>query len=86
MRTYQANTSLGLPEDSRDFTDAAVALRFLLDGRPIRLLSNNPLKRDQLEQAGQTVDELVEHVTGVGDHNIRYMRSKRSKGHKLPEI
>ena len=84
--TYQANVSLGLPEDSRDFTDAAVVLRYLLDGRPLRLLSNNPLKRDHLEQAGQTVSEMVQHVAGVGDHNIRYMRSKRGKGHKLPEL
>jgi GTP cyclohydrolase II len=84
--TYQANVSLGLPEDSRDFTDAAVALRHLLDGRPIRLLSNNPLKRAHLEQAGQPVAEMVQHVAGVGDHNVRYLRSKRSKGHKLPEL
>ena len=32
--TYDANTALGLPEDSRDFTDAAVALRHP-DGRPM---------------------------------------------------
>jgi GTP cyclohydrolase II len=84
--TYQANVSLGLPEDSRDFTDAAVALRHLLDGRPISLLSNNPLKRQHLEQAGQPVAEMIAHVAGVGPHNVRYMRSKRSKGHKLPEL
>ena len=84
--TYQANVSLGLPEDSRDFTDAAVALRHLLGGRPIRLLSNNPLKREQLERAGQRVVEMVPHVIGVGAHNVRYMRSKRSKGHTLPEL
>jgi GTP cyclohydrolase II len=84
--TYQANVSLGLPEDSRDFTDAAVALRHLLSGRAIRLLSNNPLKRQHLEQAGQLVDELVPHLAGVGQHNVRYLRSKRTKGHKLPEL
>ena len=84
--TYQANTSLGLPEDSRDFTDAAVALRALLGGRPIRLLSNNPLKREQLEAAGQVVAEMLPHVAGVGAHNLRYLRSKRHKGHTLPEL
>ena len=84
--TYQANTSLGLPEDSRDFTDAAVALRYLVDDRPIRLLSNNPLKRDHLEQAGLPVSEVISHVQGVNPHNLRYMRSKRSKGHLLPEL
>jgi GTP cyclohydrolase II len=84
--TYQANVSLGLPEDSRDFTDAAVVLRHLLGGRPIRLLSNNPLKREQLERAGQPVAEMVPHVVGVGAHNVRYLRSKKSKGHTLPDL
>lgn len=84
--TYQANVSLGLPEDSRDFTDAAVALRHMLGGRPIRLLSNNPVKRRQLEQAGQPVVEMLDHIAGVCDHNLRYLQSKRAKGHKLPEL
>ena len=83
--TYQANRSLGLPEDSRDFTDAAVVLRHLLGGRPLRLLSNNPIKREQLEDNGQPVAEMVHFTTGVCDHNLRYMRSKRSKGHILPQ-
>jgi len=84
--TYQANVSLGLPEDSRDFSDAAVALRFLLKGKPIRLLSNNPLKREHLEKAGQPVSEIIPHVAGIGARNVRYMRSKRAKGHLLPEL
>ena len=83
--TYQANVSLGLPEDSRDFTDAAVVLRYLLGGRPVRLLSNNPLKREHLEAGGQPVAELVPFSPGVCDHNRRYLRSKREKGHLLPE-
>lgn len=84
--TYQANASLGLPEDSRDFTDAAVALRHLLGGRPIRLLTNNPLKREQIVAAGQRVSGTVPHVAGVGAHNLRYLRSKRDKGHTLPDL
>lgn len=84
--TYQANTSLGLPEDSRDFTEAAVVLRYLLRGAPVRLLSNNPLKREQLTQAGQPVASLVPHVTGIGEHNLRYLKSKKEKGHALPDL
>lgn len=83
--TYEANVSLGLPEDSRDFSDAATALRYLLDDAPIRLLSNNPKKRAHLEENGQAVSDAVSLVSGVNDYNIRYLRSKRSKGHKLPE-
>ena len=84
--TYQANVSLGLPEDSRDFADAAIALKYLLGGKPIRLLSNNPLKLKHLVSNGQPVSETVSLVTGINDHNITYLRSKRSKGHNLPEI
>ncbi|MBW2735788.1 MAG: GTP cyclohydrolase II, partial [Deltaproteobacteria bacterium] len=50
--TYQANLSLGLPEDSRDFTDAGIVLAYFLGGRPIRLLSNNLLKREHVESMG----------------------------------
>lgn len=82
--TFEANVSLGLPEDSRDFTDAAVVLRYLLAGRPVRLLSNNPHKREDLEKGGQAVSEVVTLVSGVCEHNIRYIRAKRRKGHVLP--
>jgi GTP cyclohydrolase II len=81
--TYEANVSLGLPEDSRDFTDAAVVLRRLLNGRPIRLLSNNPIKRLQLEQEGQPVLEMIPLMVGLSKHNKRYLESKRQKGHLI---
>ncbi len=84
--TYQANVSLGLPEDSRDFTDAGVVLRYLLRGRPIRLLSNNPLKQEHLETAGQPVSRLVPHVAGVCRHNLNYMKAKQAKGHRIPDL
>ena len=83
--TFEANVSLGLPEDSRDFSDAAVILRYLLSDRPVRLLSNNPHKREHLEQGGQEVSDIVPLVTGLNEYNIRYLRSKRDKGHLLPE-
>lgn len=82
--TYQANVSLGLPEDSRDFTDAGVVLAYLLEGRPMRLLSNNLLKREHVESVGVRVSEIVPLVAGVCAHNQRYLRSKREKGHLLP--
>ena len=83
--TFEANVSLGLPEDSRDFSDAAVILRYLLSERPVRLLSNNPHKREHLEQGGQGVSDIVPLVTGLNEYNIRYIRSKRDKGHTLPD-
>ena len=85
QNTYEANVSLGLPEDSRDFSDAAVVLRHLLSNRSIRLLSNNPEKRRQLEAHGQRVDEVVPLLAGLTEHNIRYLRAKREKGHHFPD-
>ncbi len=83
--TYQANTALGLPEDSRDFTEAAVALRALLPaGARIRLLTNNPLKVDDLVRGGLTDVEPVPLVVGFNPHNLGYMRAKQSKGHEIP--
>jgi hypothetical protein len=40
--TYQANRSLGLPDDSRDFSDAASLIRYFYGTGPFRLLTNNP--------------------------------------------
>ena len=84
--TYQANVSLGLPEDSRDFSDAAIVLRYLLKGEPIRLMSNNPLKKNQLEKAGQKVEDALSHVAGINRYNERYVKSKRKKGHNIPDF
>ncbi len=81
--TYQANVALGLPEDSRDFSDAGVILKYLLGGEPVRLLSNNPDKRTQIEAQGQRVAGTEPLVVGLCEHNLRYIRAKRSKGHLI---
>ena len=83
--TYQANRSLGLPDDSRDFSDAAVLLKFFVGDRPMRLLTNNPKKLSDLAQYGLTQIEAVKHVTGVSDWNRRYLRAKQNWGHQLDE-
>jgi len=81
--TYQANRSLGLPDDSRDFSDAAALLKYFVDGRPFRLLTNNPKKVDDLTGFGLGEITRVKHVTGVTDNNRRYLTAKKSWGHKL---
>jgi GTP cyclohydrolase II len=83
--TYQANRSLGLPDDSRDFSDAAAVLRHFLDDRPFRLLTNNPKKVRDLEQHGITHITPVKHVVGVGRWNQRYLAAKRDWGHELDD-
>ena len=81
--TYQANRSLGLPDDSRDFTDAASLLKFFMKGRPFRLLTNNPKKVNDLEQMGIGGITRVKHVTGVTDTNRRYLSAKQDWGHEI---
>ena len=85
--TYQANESLGLPADSRDFTDAALALGALLGPRArVRLLTNNPLKVEHLERGGVSVAKRVPLVTGLSAHNLRYLRAKQLKGHDFGSV
>lgn len=83
--TYEANISLGLPADSRDFKDAGVVLKALRPrGDGIRLLSNNPLKREDLMRAGINVVSMEPLVCGVNQHNRRYLKAKMSHGHVIP--
>jgi GTP cyclohydrolase II len=83
--TYQANRSLGLPDDSRDFSDAAVLLHFFIGDRPFRLLTNNPKKVADLAKLGLRHVEAVKHVIGVGDWNRRYLAAKKDWGHQLTD-
>jgi GTP cyclohydrolase II len=81
--TYEANRSLGLPDDSRDFSDAAVLLKYFLGGKPFRLLTNNPKKIADLAALGLDQIIPVKHVSGVSDANRRYLAAKRDWGHLL---
>ena len=81
--TYQANRSLGLPDDSRDFGDAAALLKHFHGDRPFRLLTNNPKKIADLNEYGLNNITPVKHVMGVGDTNRDYLAAKRDWGHTL---
>ncbi len=83
--TYQANRSLGLPEDSRDFTDAGALIRYFLQERPFRLLTNNPKKIADLARLGLNNITAEKHVVGVSDWNRRYLAAKRNWGHVMTD-
>lgn len=86
MDTYEANRALGFGPDTRKFEDAAFILNLLRGaGRAVRLLSNNPEKRQAMMDVGIKVVELVPLVTGLTHNNLRYMNAKRAHGHILPE-
>jgi GTP cyclohydrolase II len=81
--TYEANRSLGLPDDSRDFSDAAALLKHFLGGKPFRLLTNNPKKVNDLGDFGVCGISRVKHVSGVSASNRRYLSAKQEWGHEI---
>ena len=81
--TYQANESLGLPADSRDFSDAASLLKHFVGGKAFGLLTNNPKKVNDLGDHGVTGITRVKHVTGVTESNRRYLSAKQQRGHEI---
>jgi 3,4-dihydroxy 2-butanone 4-phosphate synthase / GTP cyclohydrolase II len=84
LDTLDANLALGLPADARDY-GAAYAILKDIGLSSVRLLSNNPEKKRQLEERGVIVTELVPLVVGVGENNEGYLETKRDRmGHALP--
>ncbi len=84
--TVDANVELGLPVDSRDYTDTA-ALLAQLGVRTIRLLTNNPAKVAGLRAAGATVTDVLPLPTAPHVRNIGYLRTKAARmGHLAPTL
>jgi 3,4-dihydroxy 2-butanone 4-phosphate synthase/GTP cyclohydrolase II len=84
LDTLDANLALGFPADARDYGAAAAMLKDMGVTR-VRLLSNNPEKKRQLEVHGITVEELQPLVVGIGADNYGYLEAKRDRmGHYLP--
>ncbi len=81
--TVDANLRLGFADDERDFAVAAAMLAKL--SRPtVRLLTNNPNKVAALRAAGIDVAEQVPLKIEAGEHNRRYLATKRDRsGHQL---
>lgn len=83
MDTVEANLELGFAADSRDYRFAADVL-LALGARRIRLLSNNPDKVKQLEDAGIEVVERVPCQPRTSHRTRAYLRTKKEKmGHLL---
>ena len=81
--TLDANLALGLPADARTYEMAASMLQ-QLGVRRVRLMTNNPLKRKGLSEHGIHVEDRIQHLAGLGKHNIRYLETKAERmGHLL---
>lgn len=76
--TVEANEQLGLPVDARDYAAAAGILRSMGLLR-IALLSNNPLKQEQLLGHGIDVVKVVPTEIPARAENLRYLRTKRDR-------
>jgi 3,4-dihydroxy 2-butanone 4-phosphate synthase/GTP cyclohydrolase II len=82
--TLDANLELGLPADARDYGAGAQILADL-GVHGVRLMTNNPDKSDALARHGITVTDRVPMPVQAGEHNLRYLRTKRDRmGHDLP--
>lgn len=81
LDTVEANIKLGFPADMRDY---GVGAQILVDIglKHLRLLTNNPKKLIGLQGYGLDIIERVPIVFEAGDHNRRYLETKRAKmGH-----
>jgi len=86
LDTVQANEELGFAADSRDYDFSAAILK-QLGAQKIRLLSNNPEKVRQLEEAGIRVVERVPCQPRISKTSRAYLKTKRSKmGHLLKGV
>jgi 3,4-dihydroxy 2-butanone 4-phosphate synthase / GTP cyclohydrolase II len=83
LDTVDANISLGLPADLRDY---GIGAQILVDLglTSIRLLTNNPKKIVGLEGYGLRVTDQIPIEHAPGEHNKDYLRAKRRRlGHML---
>jgi GTP cyclohydrolase II len=83
LDTVEANLHLGFDSDLRDYGAAAAMLR-ALGVRSVDLHTNNQEKIAGLQLHGMPVVHRVSIQSAPGEHNARYLATKRDKcGHLL---
>lgn len=79
--TVEANEQLGFGADMRDYSICKTMLDHL-NIKKVKLMTNNPVKVDALEQFGIEVVERLPLQTGQNPHNEKYLQTKAGKlGH-----
>ncbi|WIX75421.1 bifunctional 3,4-dihydroxy-2-butanone-4-phosphate synthase/GTP cyclohydrolase II [Amycolatopsis carbonis] len=83
LDTVDANTTQGLPVDSRSYGVGAQILADLGVTR-LRLITNNPAKYGGLDGYGLEIVDRVGLPAAATAHNLRYLRTKQQRlGHTL---
>lgn len=83
MDTVEANKKLGFKPDERHYQAVAEILKHFKI-KKIALLTNNPQKIKELEDAGITVAERIPLITEPTEYNGDYLKTKKNKlGHQL---
>ena len=83
LDTIEANEALGLEAEYRDFKVAAKILNSF-GIQKIRLLTNNPLKINNLSENGINVVDRLPLIIEPNDTNKSYLKTKKeSMGHLL---
>ena len=83
LDTVDANLHLGYSADPRHFTVAAEILRDLNVSK-IDLMTNNPKKIMELEQAGIELDTIIPIQAKPKEENLKYLETKKNRmGHLL---
>jgi len=83
--TVEANLLLGHQADERDYTMAAGILADL-GVQSIRLLTNNPVKINRLQELGVQVTERVPVESTVNADNYQYLFTKAQRMHHLLDL
>ena len=83
LDTVEANEHLGFLPDERDYGVGASILREVGVSN-MRLMTNNPVKRQGLEGYGLHIAEIVPIEIAPNKYNERYLRTKRDRmGHTI---
>ncbi|MFC7513367.1 GTP cyclohydrolase II [Streptomyces thermocarboxydus] len=85
LDTVEANLALGLPVDARDYAVAAGMLKDL-GVRSVRLMSNNPRKREALVRHGVEVDEQVPLLIEPREQHHLSAHQAERLDHHLPHL
>ncbi len=75
LDTVDANIKLGHLADERQYDIAALILSSL-EVNSIKLITNNPLKIDELTKLGVHVNDRIAIETRIHDDNVDYLKTK----------